>query len=77
MVPVGSRGPFSKWICNLVRISMGSLRLNAYFIITEDCHRLQIGRCLLPVHRLRPVEQICSDMRNYVQHVVTFIIVFR
>lgn len=55
---------------------MVSLHLNIYFIITEDCQRLRIGRYLLPVHRLRPAEQICSRIRNYVQHVVTFIIVF-
>lgn len=70
MRPIGNRGPFSKWICNF--FSVGSLHLNAYFIIVEDCQRLQIGRYLLPVHRLRPVEQICSHIRNYVQHVVTF-----
>lgn len=75
MVPIGSRRPFSKWIYNF--FSMGSLHLNAYFIISEDWQRLQIGRHLLPVHRLRPVEQICSHIRNYVQHVATFIIVFR
>lgn len=75
MVAIGRKGPFSKWIYTI--FSIGSLHLNAYFIIIEDCQRLQIGRYLLPVHRLRPIEQICSDIRNYVQHVVTFIIVFR